>query len=119
MQPGAHNQKVPVPRHRKGERFLRGPIPWSWLTEAARLPGRTLHVAVSLWFWAGIKRSAAVVLPISQLRLLGVSRFAVYRGLGALEKAGLIKVRRHPGKKPLVTLLDIPAVDSTVETSSD
>ena len=30
------------PRHRPGEKFLRGPIPWTWLQQAARLRGSAL-----------------------------------------------------------------------------
>ena len=93
-----------------------GPIPWGWLTEAARLPGKALHVAMALWFWAGIKRSGEVALPISQLSLLGVSRYAAYRGLIALEAAKLVAVRRHQGRKPLVTLLDHRASSTSTET---
>ncbi len=118
-QPATRGQKVRVPRHRPGERFLKGPIPWRWLTKAARLPGKALHVAIALWFWAGIKRSAAVAFPISQLRLLGVSRYAAYRGLLALERVGLVSVCRHSGRRSLVTLLDAPSVDSTIEAPPD
>ena len=38
-----------LPRHRQGEKFLKGPIPWDWLTKAAQLPGHALHVALVLW----------------------------------------------------------------------
>jgi hypothetical protein len=31
------------PRHRRGERFLKGPIPWPWISAAAALPGKALH----------------------------------------------------------------------------
>ena len=24
-----------LPRHKRGEKFLKGPIPWNWLTKAA------------------------------------------------------------------------------------
>ncbi len=28
------------------KKFLKGPIPWQWLSKAANLPGKVLHVAI-------------------------------------------------------------------------
>ena len=42
------------------------------------------------------------------LRELGVTRYAAYRSLKCLEKAGLISVVRRVGRCPIVTLLDAP-----------
>jgi hypothetical protein len=100
------------PRHRAGEKFLKGPIPMSWLTIAASLPGKALQVAVGIWYWAGIKRTREIALSISWLSNLRVDRFSGYRGLAALEKAGLVSVVRHPGRKPIVTLLDASPNDA-------
>jgi hypothetical protein len=96
-----------VPRHKAGDRFLKGPVPWNWITAAAKLRGKALQVAVALWFLAGLKRSGRVALPLSSLAEMGVDRFAASRGLAALEKSGLISVIRHSGRKPIVTLLDV------------
>jgi hypothetical protein len=41
------------PRHRPGEAFIKGTIPWVWLKTAARLPGKALPVALLLWKQAG------------------------------------------------------------------
>ncbi len=95
-----------MPRHRPGERFLKGPVPWQWLTRAAQQPGRALHVAIAIWFWASIIGSGQIALSISRLKELGVSRYAAYRGLAALERAGLILVQRHRGRKPIITLME-------------
>ena len=89
--------------------FLKGPIPWVWLSAAARLPGRALHVAVSLRFWTGIKRTNHIALSVAGLAVLGVSRQAAYRALKTLETAGLIAVDRHRGRKPWVTVIEIDA----------
>jgi len=94
------------PHHRHGEKFLKGPVPLSWLSGAARLPGKALHVGVVLWFLAGLKNARTVSLPNGVLRLFGVDRSAKYRALGWLEQAGLVSVERHPGRNPAVTLLD-------------
>ena len=96
------------PRHKTGERFLKGPIPWSWLTAAARLPGKALHVAIMLWFKAGIAKRRTVSVSHSVLKQLGVGRNAARRGLAALESAELVTVDRKPGRSPTVTLLDHP-----------
>ena len=96
-----------LPRHKPGEKFLKGPIPWIWLTAAASLPGKALHVAIALWFMASVKRSGTVALSGKTLRSLGVERHSGYRGLNALETAGLVAVERHSGRNPLVTILDL------------
>lgn len=98
-----------LPRHRAGEKFLKGPIPWKWLIGAARLPGKALHVGIGLWFLAGVKRSARVKLSMSLLGDLGVSRHSAYRGLLALERAGLVEAQRHSGRNSVVTIKDCPS----------
>ena len=96
----------PPPRHRPGQRFLKGPIPLSWLTAAADQPGKALHVGVVLWFLAGLDSRREVRLSGSVARRFGLNRHAVYRGLAALESVRLVSVVRHAGRNPLVTLLD-------------
>ena len=98
-----------LPRHKPGQKFLKGPIPLNWMSSAAAQPGKALHVALALWFWAGMKRSRQVILSMSWLRAtLGVDRHSGYRGLASLEVIGLVSVVRHRGRKPIVTLLDMP-----------
>jgi hypothetical protein len=98
--------KAKPPRPAPGEKFLKGPIPWSWLSKGASLKGQTLHVGLALWFLAGMKRSQSVALSNSVLQDLGVSRYSGYRALQVLEGAGLISVDRHTGRNPVVTILD-------------
>lgn len=96
----------PATRRRLRTRFLKGPVPWPWLTKAARLPGRALHLGMALWFLKGFKRSQQQLsLSPSLLRELGVNRYTAYRGLRALEAAGLVSVERQQGRSPLVVLL--------------
>ena len=99
--------KVKPPRPGPGEKFLKVPIPWSWLSKAARLKGQALHVGMALWFLAGIKRNGTITLSGSVLEDLGVSRHSGYRALHALESAGLISVDRYTGRNPVVTILDV------------
>lgn len=90
----------------KGE-FLKGPIPLGWLGCAAKLSGKApLTVALAIWFQAGRRRSKEVSLTTAVIERFGIDRKAKYRGLSALEKAGLVQVRRRPRKNPVVTILD-------------
>jgi DNA-binding transcriptional ArsR family regulator len=97
--------KVKPPRHQSGERFLKGPIPLLWLEEAARLPGKSLHAGIALWYAAGLTKSASV--PLSNIAGLhfGLDRNAKYRALKWLEGAGLVRVERKLGRAPIVTIL--------------
>ena len=104
--PPPRRQSTFRPRPPQG-RFLKGPICWAWLSAAARLPGRALHVAISIRLWAGIKKTNRIAFSVSGLAGLGVSRSAAYRGLKALEEAGVIAIHRHRGRKPWVTIIDI------------
>jgi hypothetical protein len=98
----------PTPNRIKGE-FVKGPIPLAWLTVASELSGKApLAVALAIWFEAGRRKSKEVRLTIAILRRFNVNRRAKYTALKALEKAGLVKVRRKPRRNPVVTILDAP-----------
>jgi hypothetical protein len=97
-----------LPRHKKDEKFLAGPIPWNWWTVASGLPGKALHVASGIWHLAFIKKSGTIRLGRSVLDQLQVNRRTGYRALRALEEAGLIRCDRGPGRLPIITLLSIP-----------
>ena len=99
-----------LPRHKGGQKFIKGPIPLVWIQAAAK-GGRgtkALHVALALWFRAGLENCRVVKLTRSVLQPLGVSPDAARRGLQALEAATLVTVERKPGCCPVVTLLDGP-----------
>jgi hypothetical protein len=89
-----------------GGRFLRGPIPWAWITAAAALPGQALVVGLCVWRLAGAMKSHIVSFGNSDLKPLGIDRAAKSRALQALETAGLIAVARRRGRFPTVTLPD-------------
>ena len=73
---------------------------------AAKLPGRSLHVGIVLWYAAGTLGSASVHLSNTLCLRFGLDRNAKYRALRSLEGAGLIAVKRKRGRSPLVTILD-------------
>jgi hypothetical protein len=88
------------------ERFLHGRVPLSWFKAAARLPGRSLHVGMVLWYAAGLSGSVSVHLSNTLCLHFGLDRNAKYRALRSLGEAKLVAVRRKPGRSPLVTILD-------------
>jgi hypothetical protein len=104
-------RKLKLPRHQAGEKFLKGPIPWSWLVKAACLPGRSLHVAIALWFLAGLGKTPTVKLGQKLASELGIDRHAKDRALHWLIEAGLIRVSRTQGCAPVVTLLNLNSTD--------
>src|SRR5688500_11375531 len=105
---GKPRAKEKAPRPKPGEKFLKGPVPLSWLESAAHLPGKSLHLGNALWFLAGLKKTRSVILSRSVLQLFGIDRSAKSRALSQLEKAGLVSIERHPGCNPLVTIQSGP-----------
>lgn len=85
--------------------FIKGPLPLDWMQAAARMPGRTLQVALVLWYLAGLKKSDAVRLSSEHLDAVGVSRDAKYDALQRLSAAGLVTIDQRPGRAPVVTLV--------------
>jgi hypothetical protein len=111
----ALQSRTPVrpPRHRRGEKFLKGPIPWVWLERAFGLRGKALQVALLLWFEAGCRKSRTVRLCLSGHLPTGLNRQSARRGLRALAGAGLVRIAHAPGQGLEVTLLDAPDVRGT------
>jgi hypothetical protein len=96
-----HEEKQIINR---GRRFLKGPIPFPFLLKASKLPGKTLHVFIVIWFLHGVTKNKIFNLKNSLLREFGVQRHAGYRALIELEKAGLISVVRCQGRNPQITI---------------
>lgn len=97
--------KQPPPRHKHGEKFLRGPIPLTWLSRASKLSGKALHVGIVLWFRAGIEQNRTIKLSNLSVKVVGLTRYSKNRALKHLESAGLITVERCAGRSPVVTIL--------------
>lgn len=89
----------------KAALFLRGPIPLAWLSRAANLPGKTLNVAVALWWCNGMAKGKPFKLTKTALRNLNVERDAASTGLTRLEEAGLIQIERQSGQRPIISIL--------------
>jgi len=95
------------PRHRRGERFLCGPVPWEWIRRAAALPGKALAVGMALWLESGCTKSNTVTFSKTRVAHLGWHPHTVRRGLRQLESAGLVSVDRPAGRCLAVTLLEV------------
>jgi hypothetical protein len=106
------------PRPHGRERFLKGPVPLSWLEEAGRCSGKALHLGVVLWFLAGVTGRREMSLGRSELARFGVNRYATSRALAVLEQANLVSVKRLPGRKRIVTLEHRLTRDPGPKTSS-
>lgn len=96
------------PRHRPGDPFIKGPIPYAWMASACRLPGAGLRVTMSFRFLCCRFRAENRWGLGAVARGLRVSDRSAQRGLHAAELAGLLSVSREPGCKLAVSVLDLP-----------
>lgn len=120
--PNTHREKpdnktarqLKTSRQRRTDKFIRGPIPWWWITQAAQLGSKVPVVAYAIWFFVGVKKSDTVPLSTGFLgRELGVGRMSVYRALSRLEEAKLIRVKRQRGRNPQVEVIRTRPEDDT------
>jgi len=88
--------------------FVKGPIPLEWLGRAADLPGKTINVAIALWWRHGMAKGKSFKLTQMSLKYLSVERAAASAGLVRLEQAGLIQVVPRPGQRPLISIVLAP-----------
>lgn len=93
----------------KAALFLRGPIPLAWLGRAASLPGKTINVAIALWWCHGMAKGKPFKLTQTALKTLNIERDAASTGLTRLEEADLIRVERRPGQRPTISMLRVVA----------
>ena len=109
LQPGDSVRMKPKKsiRRRKGG-FLKGPIPADWLSVAGKLPGKTLHVSLALWFAFGIEKRARFRFTSKWYRWFDIGPHTLRKSLHRLRDAGLIHVEHKPGCSPIVTMLDAP-----------
>src|SRR5262245_54476977 len=102
---------TPAPRKRRG-RFIKGPLPLSWVKAAGMLPGKALVVGMMLWFESGMKKTRTVIFPFARAVSDGIPKSTVRRAIRGLEEVGLIAVVRKPGRRLEVTILDAPSAGS-------
>ena len=93
-------------RHRqKGNQYIAS-IPMAWIGATFSLPSSVTKVALAVWYQAKRSRSKDATISPALLTQFGLDRKAGYRALKSLEAAGLIKVDRHRGRAPRVTILE-------------
>jgi hypothetical protein len=85
-----------------------------WLAAAARLPGKTLHLALALAWVAEREQCSGVRLTRRRLAAWSLSRDAGRDGLRRLAGAGLVRVWRLPGRAPRVVLTE-PGTDQPLQ----
>ena len=109
--PNTKRPSVDLPKHGKGERFIRGPIPLEWMKLASQCGNRSEAVAVLLWYSAGLQRSNPVRLSANTLAELRVRPRTAKRVLLKMISFGLVNAEFRRGKSPIVTLLDPKPID--------
>lgn len=87
--------------------FLKGPIPMAWLSAAAHLPGKAINLAIAIRFMSGMVGWTSIKLNRRLLSDMKISPDACSDGLLRLEQAGLIRVTRKPGQRPLIDIKEI------------
>jgi hypothetical protein len=87
-------------------RFLKGPIPWSWIIRASELPGKALVIGLCLWRLSGAVGSKAVGSK-------AVGSKAVTLGNAELEPFGSI-VPQSPGRLPRWRMHDLSRLSANV-----
>lgn len=80
-------------------------ISHDWWQLATIVPGKALHLALGLWLLVRETRSPTVRMTRRMMVRVNISRYAASDALRRLEAAGLITVRRLPGRSPLVTIV--------------
>jgi hypothetical protein len=88
-----------------GHHLLQTSVPIAWLEAAAKLPGKSMHLAIVLLRIATVGQTRRVALSNLACERFGLNRNAKYRALRSLENAGLIAVERKLGRSPVVTIL--------------
>ena len=103
--PAKKRASVELPKHGKGERFIKGPIPLEWMKLASKCGNRSEAVAVLLWYAAGFQRSNPVKLSKTILAELKVHPKTAKRVLVRMSDLGLVDVTFHRGRSPVVTIV--------------
>ncbi len=98
-------KKKRQPRKRRAGWFIKGPISGEWISRAAKLPGKALHIALAIQYARGVF-GEPVVLANDLAERFGVGRRqTVCKALRSLEAAGLIQVDRARGRSPRVVVV--------------
>jgi hypothetical protein len=92
-------------RQGRSEPFLKGPIPVRLIGAVLDLPGRPLSVLLAIWHRVALTGKPWVSLPASVMADFRFDRTVKARALAELERAGLIRAKRTPGRPVQVSLV--------------
>jgi len=80
----------------------------SWLKPACSTSGKTLNVALMVWFLASVKKETAFAVNRSAMLHFDLNRFALNRGLQKLAALKLIELESSRGKRARVKIIGLP-----------
>jgi len=85
-----------------------------FLRQAIDVPGKTALITAVILVIQSVRleRMRHILLTPRVIDSYGLSRFAVYRGLRALEESSLIQVDRQRGRGPIVSFVSTEEFDS-------
>jgi DNA-binding MarR family transcriptional regulator len=86
------------------KRFIAGPISYEWVSAACAINGKAAHIAWAIWYRVGLTSSQTVTIPSHDLKAFNLTRQALSNGLASMEEAGLLVVKRIPGKSLHITI---------------
>ena len=99
-----------MPKPRRGEPFIKGPLYWSYWSRVGRTSPQALRLAMAIKYWAGFRRGRGVTrgvrVGLADTGELGLNPRSARIAMCSLEAAGLVAVERRPGRKPIITLRD-------------
>lgn len=118
---GALPMVVPASPRRRSPRqhYLGGKPPMAWLSRAHKAGKAALAAGTALWFKRGLQggKNAPIRVDSSLRRSMGLTRDQARRGVRALERAGLLEVRRGGrGRCAEVTIIVSRQEDGTDNT---
>ena len=76
-----------------------------WISAAAKLPGKAIHVALALYWMDGMNPQKRFKITRRALDLFNVSDDAYRDALLRMEAATLIRVSRSPGQRAMVEIV--------------
>ena len=85
--------------------FVKGPIPLTWISKAAQLPGKSVNAGLACWYLMGLKKTHTFKLSNMVASKFGLNKDSKARSLKHLEQAGLIRCTRDVGRSVVVEML--------------
>jgi hypothetical protein len=85
-------------------------VPLAWLERVLPVTLTTTHLVVAMLLYSKClrQRSQTVTLSNGEVKRFGISRYAKYRTLASLHRAGMIAIEGRNGRSIRVTLLWFP-----------